>query len=162
VEDINALHVNNLDTNLCKVCKERISKIDCYKCKKSVCDTCAANNNILTMFGTLECKKKVNNTGGSVQPVDPEREKGLSAVLLCNLFRDKMSDSSFISFLLFYILIGWAIDLMLVLTISSCVILFLSIGFIFYYTIFAPVYFIAWMTCLKRRRMCKPCGKRYS
>jgi hypothetical protein len=177
VDDINALNVQT-DPGRCQKCKINNQTLNCHKCKKNICTSCAGNNNILTIFGLLECNKKnavqsnevkTNvDVNAIVQENAKEGGKPFTGCFLFQQFKSEMSDGGFVCFLIFYIILGWLLDLFMMISYLIIFLYFLAmvigvgaaiipVFLVFYYLIFAPIYYISWITCFKRRRKCVVC-----
>jgi hypothetical protein len=134
--------------NKCEKCHSREYKYMCYKCGKNICKPCTKNLICTTLcyLKLLKCMFSRNRPG----------------FFMTFFGKKRMSNSTFACFLIFYILLGWIIDLYMLVLLLTCFIVFLlfPIPLIIYYAVYVPIYLVVWSLCLKKRRICKECTRR--
>jgi hypothetical protein len=149
-------------TQVCFICRKAPDCL-CYSCKRDVCLNCVTSNNPYIFYGQGFNYLFKTNKKNSLDNILPYR---------CFLFikfseSNKMSTGSFIVFVIFYIIMGWIVDLLLLIAclfalICICILLvvFLLIYIPLHYLIISPIYLLVWVTCLKKRRRCIKCTEK--
>jgi hypothetical protein len=135
---INQEVVQNL--NSCRSCeKTNLPLFNCFECNLSHCYNCEEQDRF-----------NVNSYKDFIKEV-----LHLHILTAINNDINSQSDCEKTSIYLLYGIFGFLIDLALLLFLCT---LFLIIFGALQFGIFIPVYYLVWITCLKKRRRCKECA----
>jgi hypothetical protein len=145
----------------CYVCKGK-SKFNCYKCKGKLCKKCGAVSNYFRFKFIREI------IGTTVVDFENSIKFGLFFPIISNCYLKQKTTQKIahtIFFLIFYLLVFWAIDFLImifVIVFYICVIplLFISLicTFLLFYTFTViPLIYCYWLFYLHRKRKCERC-----